>query len=66
MVAVKMGDKDFADLRGGKFGKNHLPLRAFAGVKEKAFIVPAQKIPVVIAFAGWNLAGSAESIKSSM
>ena len=60
-----MRDEDFGDLRGGNVSVKHLPLCAFARIKEKTFRVPTQKIAVMIALARRNLARRAERDESS-
>ena len=51
MISVEMGNKDACDACGGSVGKNKLSLCAFAGIKEKPFFVPAEKVAPMIAVA---------------
>ena len=60
VVAVKVRDEDPVDRARREVGVRHLPLRAFARVEEKALVVPADEVPVVVAVARRNLAASPE------
>ena len=57
---MKMGDKDAADGGWSDIGEDKLALRAFAGVEEEAFIIPAEDVASVVSQSGGLLAGTAE------
>ena len=57
---MKVADKNPGNGGRRDVGKNKLPLRPLAGIKEKPFAIPAKKIGAMISMASWLLAGTSK------
>jgi len=60
VVAMNMRKANAGDLSGRNACENHLPLRAFPGIKEQTLTVPQQQIAVVVSRPGGDLGGRAQ------
>src|SRR3989344_4626454 len=65
MIAVKVADENTGDARRRQIRKDELPLRSFARIEEKSFVIPAQEIRSMIAKTGLLLARTSKNRKIS-